>query len=72
MLPPVRGEGQRGGRVAQAGFSWQKADMPAQYRVLVAQNQQLGVLGQVTSKLHGQQTKHGTDDQINEGEDHPR
>jgi hypothetical protein len=45
-------------------------DAPAQYRVLVAQNQQLRVLGQVTAKLHDQQTKHGTHHQVNQGEDH--
>jgi hypothetical protein len=28
----------------------------------VAQNQQLGVLGQITTKQHGQQPEHGTDD----------
>ena len=47
-------------------------DVAAQYRVLVAQDQQLRVLGQVTTEQHDQQTRHGTDDQINEGEDHPR
>ena len=54
-----------------AGSYRTRATCLAQQRVLVAQNQQLRVLGQVTAKLHGQQTRHGTDDQINEGEDHP-
>jgi hypothetical protein len=48
------------------------ADVAAQHRVLVAQNQQLGVLGQITTEQHDQQPEHGTDDQVNEGEDHPR
>jgi len=38
----------------------------------MAQNQQLRVLGHITTEQHDQQAKHGTDDQINEGEDHPR
>jgi hypothetical protein len=48
------------------------ADVAAQHRVLVAQDQQLRVLGQITTEQHDQQTKHGTDDQIDEGEDHLR
>jgi hypothetical protein len=44
----------------------------AQHRVLVVQNQQLGVLGQITTEQHDQQPEHGTDDHVNEGEDHPR
>jgi hypothetical protein len=45
------------------------ADVAAQHRVLVAQNQQLSILAEITTE---QQPEHGTDDQINEGEDHPR
>ena len=49
------------------------ADVAAQHRVLVAQNQQLCVLGQATTEqLHDQQPEHGTNDQINEGENHTR
>jgi hypothetical protein len=48
------------------------ADVAAQHRVLVAQNQQLGVLGRITTEQHDQQPERGTDDQINEAEDHPR
>ena len=48
------------------------ADVAAQHRVLVAQNQQLGVLGQITTEQHDQQPEHGTDDHVNKGEDHPR
>ena len=48
------------------------AGVAAQHRVLVAQNQQLRILGQITTEQHDQQPEHGTDDQINEGEDHPR
>jgi len=44
----------------------------AQYRVLVAQNQQLRILGQITTEQHDQQPEHGTDDHVNEVEDHPR
>jgi hypothetical protein len=44
----------------------------AQYRVLMAQNQQLGIVGQITTEQHDQQPKYGTDNQVNEGEDHPR
>jgi len=38
----------------------------------VAQDQQLRILGKITTDQHDQQPEHGTDDQINEGEDHPR
>jgi hypothetical protein len=54
------------------GLVSRPADVAAQYRVLVAQNQQLGVLGQITTEQHDQQPEHGTDDHVNEGEDHPR
>ena len=46
------------------------ADLAAQHRVLVAQNQQLGVLGQITTEQHDQQPEHGTDDHVNKGEYH--
>jgi hypothetical protein len=45
--------------------------VPAQHRVLVTQNQQLGVLRQITTEQHDQQPEHGTGDQVNEGKDHP-
>ena len=48
------------------------ADVAAQHRVLVAQNQQLGVLGQTTTEQHDQQPEHGTDDHVNKGEYHLR
>ena len=48
------------------------ADVAAQHRVLVAQNQQLRVLGQITTEQHEEQTKCGTDDHVNEGGDHQR
>jgi hypothetical protein len=44
----------------------------AQHRVLVAQNQKLGVLGQTTTEQHDQQPEHGTDDHEHKGEYHPR
>jgi hypothetical protein len=55
-----------------SGLVPRPADVAAQHRVLVAQDQQLGVLGQITTEQHDQQPEHGTDDHVNEGEDHPR
>jgi hypothetical protein len=55
-----------------SGLVSRPADVAAQHRVLVAQNQQLGVLGQITTEQHDQQPEHGTDDHVNKGEDHPR
>jgi len=48
------------------------ADVAAQHRVLVAQDQQLRILGKITTDQHDQQPEHGTDDQVDGGEDHPR
>jgi len=48
------------------------ADVSAQHGVLVAQDQQLRVLGQITTEQHDQQPEHGTDDRVSEGEDHSR
>ena len=42
------------------------------HRVLVAQDQQLRLLGQITTEQHDQQPEHGTDERVNEGEDHSR
>ena len=47
-------------------------DLAAQHRILVAQNQQLGVFGQITTELYGQQAEQGTDDHVKEREEHPR
>jgi hypothetical protein len=47
-------------------------DMAAQHRILMAQNQQLSVLGQITTEQHDQQAEQGSDDHVNEGEEHPR
>ena len=44
--------------------------MAAQHRILVAQDQQLGVFGQITAEQYDQQAEHGTDDHVNEGEEH--
>ena len=55
-----------------SGLVPRPAGVAAQHRVLVAQDQQPGVLGQITTEQHDQQPGHGTDDQVNEGEDHPR
>jgi hypothetical protein len=55
-----------------SGFVPHPADVAAQYRVLVAQDQQLRVLGQMTAEQRDQQARHGPDGQIDEGEDHLR
>jgi hypothetical protein len=38
----------------------------------MAQNQQLGVFGQITTEQYDQQAEQGTDDHVNEGEGYPR
>jgi hypothetical protein len=43
-------------------------DLAAQHPILMAQDQQLSVFRQITTEQHDQQTEHGSDDHVNEGE----
>lgn len=47
-------------------------DLAAQYRILMAQDQQLSVFGQITAEQHDQQAEYGADDHVDEGEEHLR
>ena len=47
-------------------------DLAAQYRIVMAQNQQLSVFGQITAEQHDQQAEYGADDHVDEGEEHLR
>ena len=47
------------------------ADLAAQHRVLVPQDQQFGVLGYLTAGQHHQAAEHASQDQVDDREDHP-